>query len=108
MTLISTACTVLINDLIMTISVQVCVRWCIFKAAVLLTNALINITSLNYLSDIDLCVKTQCAAVLINAPRQCSCLNFDHLERSLNNTKFHYCLMKNCKAEINLLPAINN
>lgn len=80
MTLISTACTVLINDLIMTISVQVCVRWCVFKAAVLLTNALINITSLNYLSDIDLCVKTQCAAVLIKAHCQYNCLDFDYLE----------------------------
>ncbi len=62
----------------MKISVEVC--GCIFKAAVMLMNAMINMTWVIYLSDIDLCAKTQCAAVLIKAHCQYNCLDFDYLE----------------------------
>lgn len=70
-----------------------------FKAAVLLMNVMINITRANYLSDIDLCVKTQC--VLIKAPQKPSSIHLTWfwLFRMVFNVKMsvlcYYYLMRN-------------
>lgn len=95
----------LINDFIMKMSVRegLMVH---FKAAVLLMNVMINITRANYLSDIDLCVKTQCA-VLIKAPQKPSSIHLTWfwLFRMVFKVKMrvlnYYYLMRNCRSVAN-------